>query len=76
MQSVDAYDKDTICVTENTFQRLERGMSVQEIVSILGCLYCLGQIRLYMNLAKRHIFLFCPTRLVCWTKIKFLLTYA
>ena len=39
MKPVDAYDKDTNCVTENTFQRLERGMSVQEIVSILGCLY-------------------------------------
>lgn len=35
--SVKAYDKDTIHVTEETFDQLERGMSVEEIVSILGC---------------------------------------
>ena len=32
--SVDAYDKNTISITEETFNQLERGMSVQEMVSL------------------------------------------
>ena len=34
--SINAYDKEKINVNEETFSSLERGMSVQELVSILG----------------------------------------
>lgn len=37
VSSVDAYDKDTINVTEEACMQLERGMNYQEIVSVLGC---------------------------------------